>query len=68
MLAESFPQAVLVRNTVNQSYAKNGNLGLRTSRTCYACLLDSDTMLIGNAFLARFMDEHLEVPFAVRSG
>jgi GT2 family glycosyltransferase len=62
MVAESFPQATLVRNAVNLSYAKNGNLGMRMSRARYACLLDSDTLLIGNAFMAlvRFMDEHPE--------
>src|SRR5271166_7210189 len=48
MVAESFPQVILVRNEVNLSYAKNGNLGMRMSRARYACLLDSDTMLIGN--------------------
>src|SRR5271165_4733385 len=62
MVAESFPQVILVRNEVNLSYAKNGNLGMRMARARYACLLDSDTMLIGNAFLALigFMDEHPE--------
>ncbi len=62
MVAESFPQVILVRNAVNLSYARNGNLGMRMSRARYACLLDSDTILIGNAFLAlvRFMDEHPE--------
>src|SRR5271157_6485492 len=62
MVAESFPQVVLVRNRVNQLYAENQNLGMRVSRTRYACLLDSDTVLTGNAFqaLAQFMDEHPE--------
>ena len=60
MVAECFPDVILVRNTANQSYAKNGNLGMRMSRSRYACLLDSDTLFIGNAFeaLVRFMDEH----------
>ena len=62
MVAENFPQVILVRNTVNQFYAKNNNLGMRMSRARYACLLNSDTKLIGNAFeaLVRFMDEHPE--------
>ena len=62
MVAESFPQAILLRNTENQSYAKNVNRGIRRSRGRYACLLDSDTLLIGNALecLVRFMDEHPE--------
>ena len=62
MVAESFPEVILVRNTVNQFYARNNNLGMRMSRARYACLLNSDTKLIGNAFeaLVRFMDEHPE--------
>jgi GT2 family glycosyltransferase len=63
MLAESFPQVILVRNDRNQLYAKNQNCGLRLARGRYACLLDSDTLLTGNAFqsLVRFMDEHPDV-------
>ncbi len=62
MVAEAFPEVILVRNKVNQYYAKNNNLGMRMSRARYACLLNSDTMLIDNAFqaLIRFMDEHPE--------
>jgi GT2 family glycosyltransferase len=62
MVAESFPEVILVRNQVNQLYAKNQNLGMRMSRARYACLLDSDTVLTGNAFkaLVQFMDEHPE--------
>lgn len=60
MVAENFPEVVLVRNEVNHSYAKNQNVGIRLSRARYACLLDSDTMFIENAFgaLVRFMDEN----------
>ena len=62
MVSEEFPEVILVRNTVNQFYAKNNNLGMRMSRARYACLLNSDTILIGNAFqaLIRFMDDHPE--------
>ncbi len=60
MVAKHFPEVILVRNKVNQLYAKNQNVGLRMARGRYACLLDSDTLLISNAFaaLVRFMDEH----------
>jgi GT2 family glycosyltransferase len=60
MVAKTFPQVIVVRNTVSQSYARNHNLGLHMSRARYACLLDSDTVLISNAFkaLVDFMDEH----------
>lgn len=62
MVASFFPQVILVRNTTGQYYAKNNNLGLKRSRARYACLLNSDTRIIGNAFkqLVDFMDEHPE--------
>ena len=58
MVAEVFPQVILVRNRVGQLYAKNNNLGMRMSRARYACLLNSDTRMIGNVFepLVAFMD------------
>jgi GT2 family glycosyltransferase len=63
MVAEEFPEVILVRNQTNQYYVKNNNLGLRMSRARYACLLNSDTLLIGNAFqaLVRFMDTNFWV-------
>lgn len=62
MVATQFSQVILVRNSVSKLYARNQNSGLRMSRARYACLLDSDTVLSGNAFqaLVRFMDEHPE--------
>ena len=63
MVLESFPEVILVRNLVNQGYVKNTNLGMRMSQARYACHLNSDTLLIGNAFreLVRYMDENPEV-------
>ena len=63
MVAETFPEVILVRNQTNQFYVRNNNLGMRMSRARYACLLNSDTRLIGNAFaaLVRYMDEHPQV-------
>ena len=60
MVARSFPQVTLVRNTVNQLYARSHNLGMRMSQARYVCHMDSDALLIGNAFqsLVEFMDEH----------
>jgi len=60
MVAESFPEVTLVRNQSNQFYVRNNNLGMRMSRARYACLLNSDTLLISNAFqaLVKFMDEN----------
>jgi GT2 family glycosyltransferase len=60
MVGSQFPQAVLIRNGTNQLYVRNNNLGMKMSRARYACLLNSDTMLLDNAFesLVRFMDDH----------
>ncbi|MGA3055779.1 MAG: glycosyltransferase family 2 protein [Candidatus Korobacteraceae bacterium] len=60
MVAEVFPDVILIRNSVNESYAKGVNQGIRRSRGRYVCLLDSDTLMIENALqqLVRFMDEH----------
>jgi GT2 family glycosyltransferase len=62
MVAENFPDVILIRNLENGSYGRSGNQGLRMSKGRYACLLDSDTMLTGNAFrsLVQFMDQHPE--------
>ncbi len=63
MVAEVFPDVILVRNPVNESYAKSVNQGIRRSRGRYVCLLDSDTLMVENALepLVRFMDENLQV-------
>jgi N-acetylglucosaminyl-diphospho-decaprenol L-rhamnosyltransferase len=62
MVAHEFPNVILVRNEVGQMYAKNNNLGMKMSRARYACLLNSDTKLVGNAFQAivQFMDSHAD--------
>ena len=63
MVAEAFPEVILVRNQANQGYVRNTNLGMRMSRARYACHLNSDTLLIGNAFqaLVTYMDENPQV-------
>ncbi len=63
MVAETFPEVILVRNQTNQFYVKNNNLGMRMSRARYACLLNSDTLLIGNAFhaLVQYMNDNPRV-------
>ena len=60
MVASQFPQVVLIRNEIGQRYAKNNNLGMKMSKARYACLLNSDTRLLSNAFkiLIDFMDTH----------
>jgi len=63
MVAETFPDVILVSNQANQGYVKNTNLGMRMSRARYACHLNSDTLLISNAFraLVEYMDENPQV-------
>ncbi len=62
MVAKEFPNVILVRNQANESYGRSVNQGLKMAKGRYACLLDSDTMLVGNAFraLIEFMDQHPE--------
>lgn len=62
MVERFFPQVTLIRNDIGQYYAKNNNRGLKASKARYACLLNSDTKLLGNAFqsLVTFMDSHPE--------
>jgi len=59
MVAEEFPEVILIRNASNESYARSVNKGIRLARGRYVCLLDSDTLLVENALaaLVRFMDE-----------
>jgi GT2 family glycosyltransferase len=63
MVAAAFLDVVLVRNQTNQGYVRNTNLGMSMSRARYACHLNSDTLLISNAFrpLVRYMDENPQV-------
>lgn len=60
MVASQFPQVILIRNKTGQYYAKNNNRGLQNSKARYACLLNSDTKILENAFcqLVKFMDAH----------
>ena len=63
MVAELFPQVILLRNQERRLYARNHNVGMKMSRARYAVHLDSDTLLTHNAFaaLVGFMDEHPDV-------
>ncbi len=63
LVAQTFPEVILVRNQTNQGYVRNTNLGMRMSHARYACHLNSDTLLIGNAFqaLVNYMDENPDV-------
>ncbi len=63
MVATLFPQVSLVCNPERRLYSRNHNAGMRVARGRYACHLDSDTLLTGNALaaLVQFMDAHPEV-------
>ena len=63
MVAEQFPQVILIRNSERRLYARNHNAGMRIALGRYACHLDSDTLLTRNALAAmvRFMDEHPDI-------
>ncbi len=63
MVAETFPEVILIRNQANHGYVRNTNLGMRMSRGRYGCHLNSDTLLISNAFqaLVRYMDKNPQV-------
>src|ERR1700691_2251477 len=50
MVESEFPEVILVRNPVPLLYSRNNNLGMKMSRARYACLLNSDTKLLANAF------------------
>src|SRR5664279_6112173 len=63
MVAECFPQVVLVRNQQRMRYARNHNVGTRIANGRYACHLDSDTLLVSDAMsdMLEFMDAHPDV-------
>ena len=63
MVSQTFPEVILIRNHVNHGYVRNTNLGMRMSQARYACHLNSDTLLISNAFrpLVHYMDENPQV-------
>src|SRR5450755_521086 len=63
MVAANFPGVILIRNKTNQGYVRNTNLGMQISRSRYSCHLNSDTLLISNAFrsLVQYMDDHPQV-------
>ncbi len=74
MVAEEFPQALLIRNPVNNGYAAGNNLGLqalgfgrdRLDAPRYALLLNPDTVVPPDAFarMAAHLDAHPETGVA----
>jgi N-acetylglucosaminyl-diphospho-decaprenol L-rhamnosyltransferase len=63
MVAERFPQVVLICNQDNIGYARANNQGIRQASGRYVLLLNSDVVLTSGALtgLVDFMDIHLGV-------
>jgi N-acetylglucosaminyl-diphospho-decaprenol L-rhamnosyltransferase len=63
MVAERFPQVVLICNQDNMGYARANNQGIRQASGRYVLLLNSDIVLTIGALtgLINFMDAHLNV-------
>jgi GT2 family glycosyltransferase len=61
-----FPHVVLVRNAVNEGFAKANNRALRLSRGRYVLLLNPDTLVPPDLLgpMTRLLDEHPEVGVA----
>lgn len=62
-LREKFPDIRVLVNEVNVRYAKTNNRGLDEAKGRYGLLLNTDTLLEGDAVgaLVRYMDEHPDV-------
>jgi len=60
LVAERHPEVHLVRNAVNEGFARGSNQGMRLARGRYVLLLNTDTVLFRDSIaeLVRFLDEH----------
>ncbi len=62
MVAECFPDTILVRSEVNLGFAAGNNLGIARSSTKYIMLLNPDAELLPGAVqkMVEFADDHTE--------
>lgn len=63
MVAERFPQTRLITNTENRGFAAANNQGIAIAKARYFLLLNSDTLVLGQAIAnsVNYMDEHVGV-------
>ncbi len=66
MVAEEFPQAVLLAQTENVGFPRGNNIGLAAAAGRYVLLLNPDTVVVGEALqtLVAYLDDHPEVGVA----
>ena len=63
MVAQEFPEARLIRSSVNLGFARANNLGLKAAAGSWLALLNSDVIVHPGCFeqLVAFLKEHSEV-------
>jgi GT2 family glycosyltransferase len=63
MVAEEFPQALLIRNAENRGFAAANNQGFEVATGRHILLLNSDTIVLGAVLPAsvRYLDDHPQV-------
>lgn len=66
MVAEEFPEVLIIKNTKNLGYAKAVNQGIRQSRSKYILILNPDIEVMEGSILNlwRFMETHPDVGIA----
>lgn len=59
MVKKNFPQVMLVENSSNLGFARANNIGIRSSKGRYICLINSDVIVLDDCIenLMSFMDE-----------
>lgn len=63
MVAQEFPQAVLIKNKKNLGFGAGNNQGMKKAKGDYFLILNSDTIIKNRASvkMAQFLDQHPEV-------
>ncbi|MHC4593976.1 MAG: glycosyltransferase family 2 protein [Planctomycetota bacterium] len=60
IVKKNFPKVMLVENSSNLGFARASNIGIRSSKGRYICLINSDVIVLDDCIknLMSFMDEH----------